>query len=121
MKIKFKLHPVLGQKFKKLISSKRLLKNHFKVFTCVQTEINFRAALGEGYFRAGAVRRRPPGHVTRLTYSTDQLFSLKGLSHENKISSAPAAAGSRDSTYLQYRPIIFFKGTLSYSTDQLFL
>ncbi len=75
----------LDRKFKKLISSKRLLNNTFKVSTCVQTEINFCAALGEGDFRAGAVRRRPPGHVTRLTYSTDQLFSLKGLSHENKL------------------------------------
>ena len=36
--------------------------------TCVLTEINFCAPLGEGNFRAGAVGGWPAGHVTRLSY-----------------------------------------------------
>jgi hypothetical protein len=63
----------LDRKFKKLIRS----KNTFKVFTCVQTEINFRTALGKGDFRAGAVRRRPPSHVTRLTCRS--IIFFKGI------------------------------------------
>jgi hypothetical protein len=63
----FKLHPVHGQKILKVKKLNKTTKNTLKVFTCVQTEINFRAALGERDFRAGTVRRWPPGHVTRLT------------------------------------------------------